>query len=61
MKVEIDEGIYLELEALAKRRRREIGQLLNQIISNYCKEQKNPPNTAAPRGYGVRPDEQKGR
>jgi hypothetical protein len=28
MKVEIDEGIYLELEALAKRRRREIGQLL---------------------------------
>jgi hypothetical protein len=61
MKVEIDDGIYHELEAVAKRKRRSVTHLPNIAISNYCQEQKNPPNTAAPRGYGVRPDEKKRR
>ena len=59
MQVEIDDGIYRELERVAKRKRRNISHVLNIAISNYCKEQKNLPNTAAPRGYGVRPDEKR--
>jgi hypothetical protein len=61
MKIDIDEGIYQELAGVAKKKRRDIGQLVNQIISNYCKQQTILPGTAAPSGYKLRPEEKKGR
>lgn len=59
MNVDVDEGLYHSLEDLATRRKRDVGQLLNEAVEGYLKQQANLPSTIAPKGYGLRPDERK--
>jgi hypothetical protein len=61
VKVDIDDGLFADLEALARVRRRTTEQLLNQAVDALLKREKNPPVTAAPKGYGLRPEEKKKR
>jgi len=59
MQVTIDDGLYEELKRLAERRKRQVDEMVNQAVDEFCKKHDQLPGNAAPGGYGLQPKDRK--